>query len=78
MAKMMSIAETREFCETVMPHVILAAAMLHEDDTVLLADLEREARDALQTLGCPARFMTVEVQHVVMLARDGHPDGMFA
>ncbi len=77
MAKMMTIEETRVFCALVGVRVALAAGSLQADDGLLLASVEDTARDVLQVLGCPARLMTVEVRHVAMLARDGHPDGLF-
>ena len=78
MAKMMTLQATREFCALVNVRVAIAAGILQADDGLLLTNVEDTARDVLRALGCPARFMTVEVRHVAMLARDGHPDGLFS
>ena len=75
MAKMLTFAETREFA--VPAQVRLAAAILiAEGDETLLAELELRAVDVLRLLGW-AQPTRDEVEQVVMLARDGHEDGLF-
>ena len=75
--KMMTLEETREFVELVNPRVVLAAAVLVSANG-LLTMLEDDAADVLELLGSPARFRAGEVRQAVMLARDGHEDGLFA
>lgn len=78
MPKMMTLEETREFCALVDVRVALAAGVLMVDDDLLLASMEDAARDTLQALGGPAHCLATEVRHAVMLARDGHFDGLFS
>lgn len=75
MAKMMTFAETREFAAPYRVRLV-AAILVAEGDETPLAELELRAVDALRLLGWaqPARD---EVEQVVMLARDGHEDGLF-
>lgn len=75
MAKMLTVAETREF---VAPYRVrlVAAILVAEGGETLLAELEMKARDGLRLLGW-AQSARDEVEQVMMLARDGHEDGLF-
>ena len=76
MAKMLTYAETREFCLAAPGHVRMAAAILiAEGDETLLAELELKAVEMLRLLGW-ARPTRDELEQVVKLARDGHEDGL--
>lgn len=78
MPKMMTLAETREFCETVSDRVRLAAAILiAQGDQTLLKDLEAEAVSMLRLLGTPINPGDLEARQAVMLARGGDEDGLF-
>lgn len=78
MSKMMTLAETREFCETVSDRVRLAAAILiAQGDQTLLKDLEAEAVSLLSLLGTPTSPGDMEVRQAVRLAGGGAEDGLF-
>lgn len=75
---MMTLAGTREFCETVSDRVRLAAAILIElGDQTLLKDLEAEAVSLLSLLGTPTSPGDLEARQVVRLVCGGDEDGLF-
>ena len=75
--KMMTLEETRECVELVNPRVVLAAAALIAANGLLIT-MDEDAADVLELLGSPAQSRAGEVRQVVMLARAGHEDGLFA